>query len=141
MVRTIAKAVWRQQVRDVCASQIATGAAFGSQRIWRRIQRCSGRTIQFPGVTKLGCRNGAANWAEWSFVPFGRVGCPGASQSFGLRVFPLAGSLAWGPGANFSATERAHKRNGGWVAAEWRQPSLVTTSGRQPIRICGVQKS
>lgn len=26
------------------------------------------------GVTKLGCRNGAANWVECSGVPFGRVG-------------------------------------------------------------------
>ena len=32
----------------------------GSQLIWRRIQRRFGRTIQFYGVTKLGCRNGAA---------------------------------------------------------------------------------
>ena len=34
-----------------------------------------------------------------------------------------------GDGCNFSATERAHKWNGGQVDAEWRQPSLVTTSG------------
>jgi hypothetical protein len=30
-----------------------------SERIWRRIQRRSGRTILFLGVTKLGCRNEA----------------------------------------------------------------------------------
>ena len=36
-----------------------------------------------------------------------------------------------GAGANFSATERAHKWNGGQVDAEWRKPSLVTTSGVQ----------
>jgi len=35
----------------------------GSQLVWRRIQRRFGRTIQFCGVTKLGCRNGAATWA------------------------------------------------------------------------------
>jgi len=61
--------------RSACASHIATRTALGSERVWRRIQRRSGRTIQFPGGTKLGCRNGAANWAEWSGVPFGRAGC------------------------------------------------------------------
>jgi hypothetical protein len=35
----------------------------GSEYQERRIQCCFGRTIQFCGVTKLGCRNGAATWA------------------------------------------------------------------------------
>jgi hypothetical protein len=50
----------------------------------------------FSIVTKPGCRNGAASWAESSGVPFGRAGVFGASQSFGLRVCPLAESLARG---------------------------------------------
>jgi len=37
-------------------------------------------------VTKLGCRNGAATWAECSGVPFGRVG------SWGKPVFRLTTS-------------------------------------------------
>ena len=40
------------------------------------------------------------------------------SQSFGLRVGPLAESLARGAGANFSAMERAHKRNADQIDAE-----------------------
>jgi hypothetical protein len=83
MERTVAKEMWRRQVPDVCASLSVTGAALSSERIWRRIQRRFGRTIQFAGVTKLNCRNGAANWAEWRGVPFGRAGCPGASESSG----------------------------------------------------------
>ena len=43
----------RQLTRRWCASPFATRAALGSQRVWRRIQRRSGRTIQFCGVTKL----------------------------------------------------------------------------------------
>ena len=35
-----------------------------------------------------------------------------------------------GGGCNFSATERAHKRNGGQVDAEWRRRSLVTMKRR-----------
>jgi integrase len=37
-------------------------------------------------VTKLGCQNGAANWAEWSGVPFGRAG------AWGKPVFRLTAS-------------------------------------------------
>jgi hypothetical protein len=40
-------------------------------------------------------------------VPFGRAGCPGANQSFGLRVCPLAGSLVWGRDA-ISARRNEH---------------------------------
>ena len=63
---------------------VATRAALGSEWQERRNQRRSGRAIQFCGVTKPGCRNGAANWAEWSGVPFGCAGCLGASQSAGF---------------------------------------------------------
>src|ERR1039458_5890485 len=62
---------------------------------------------------------------------FGRVGCLGASQSFGLRRQASWLKVWRGAGCNFSATERAHKRNGGQVDAEWRRPGLVTTSGTQ----------
>jgi len=66
---------------------------------------------------------------------FGRVGCLGASQSFGLRRQASWLKVWRGGGCNFRATERAHKRNGGQVVAEWRLPSLVTTltcNGIQP---------
>src|ERR1039458_4298180 len=42
--------------------------ALGSEPAQRRIQSRFGRADQFPGVTKLGCRNGAANWAQCSGV-------------------------------------------------------------------------
>ena len=92
-------------------------------------QRRSGRAIQFCGVTKLGCRNGAASWAECSGVPFGRAGCLGASQSFGLRRQASWLKVWLGGGCKFSATERAHKRNGGQIDAQWRLPRLVTIDG------------
>ena len=110
-----------------CASSAATRAAMGSERVWRRNQRRFGRTDQFPGVTKPGCRNGAASWPEWSGVPFGRAGCFGASQSFGLRRQASWLKVWLGGGCKFSATERAHKRNGGQIDAEWRLTGLVTT--------------
>src|ERR1035441_7890632 len=47
-------------------SQSISREKLGSEPRQRRIQRCFGRTIQFCGVTKLGCRNGAATWAECS---------------------------------------------------------------------------
>jgi hypothetical protein len=50
----------------------------------------------------------------------------GASQSFGLRRQASWLKVWRGGGCNFSATERAHKRNGGQIDAEWRLPSLVT---------------
>jgi predicted DNA-binding transcriptional regulator AlpA len=49
--------------RSACASPIVTRAAMSSECIWRRIQRRFGRTDQFPGETKLDCRNGALVWA------------------------------------------------------------------------------
>jgi hypothetical protein len=52
-------------------------------------------------------------------VPFGRAGCFGASQSSGHLDEKFSGRKSGlGAGANFSATERAHKRNGGQVDAE-----------------------
>lgn len=76
------------------------GAIAGARDSWcfvhRRIQRCFGRTIQFSGVTELGCRNGAVTWAECSGGGFRSRGGLGTSQSFGLRVCPLAESLARG---------------------------------------------
>ena len=68
---------------------VATKAALGSERVWRKNKRRSGRAIQFCGETKPGCRNGAASWAERSGVLFGRAGCFGASQSFNLRHKPV----------------------------------------------------
>jgi hypothetical protein len=74
-------------------------------------------------------------------VPFGRVGCLGASQSFGLRRQASWLKVWRGGGCNFSATERAHKRNGGQIDAECRRPSLVTTSGVQRNCACGIEKT
>jgi hypothetical protein len=73
-------------------------------------------------------------------VPFGRAGCLGASQSFGLRRQASWLKVWRGGGCKFSATERAHKRNGGRIDAECRQPSLVTTSGVQLGGAFGVRK-
>jgi hypothetical protein len=100
----------------------------GSQRVWRRNQRRSGRAIQCCGVTKPGCRNVAVSWAEWSGVPFGRAGCPGASQSSGPPTEKFSWPEVWlvGRVQIIFATERAHKRNGGQIDAEWRRPGLVT---------------
>src|ERR1039458_3303467 len=53
---------------------------------------------------------------------FGRVGCLGASQSSGLRRQASWLKVWRGGGCHFSATERAHKRNGGQVDAECRRP-------------------
>ena len=52
-----------------------------------------------------------------------------ASQSFCLRRQASWLKVWRGGGCKFIATERAHKRNGGQIDAEWRLPSLVTTSG------------
>ena len=68
------------------ASPMATGAALGSEWPERRIQRRFGRTIQFCGVTKPGCRNGAATWAECS------GGRSVARGSWGKPVFRLTAS-------------------------------------------------
>jgi hypothetical protein len=45
-------------------------------------------------------------------------GGSGASQSFGLRRQASWLKVWRGGGCNFSATERAHKRNGGQIDAE-----------------------
>jgi len=91
-------------------------------------------------VTKLGCRNGAANWAEWSGVPFGRAGCPGASQSSGHLNKKFSGPEVWlGGWVQFQRDGTSTRRNGGQVDAEWRLPSLVTTSNLQPNTIFGVK--
>src|ERR1035441_3458883 len=74
---------------------------------------------------------GATTGAERSGVPFGRVECFGASQSFGLRRQASWLKVWRGGGCKFSATERAHKRNGDQIDAEWRLTGLVTTSGVQ----------
>ena len=39
---------------------------------------------------------------------FGRVGCLGASPSFGLRFLTVGRKSGAGVGCNFNATERAH---------------------------------
>ena len=70
------------------------------------------------GCVLRGSRNGAASRAERSFVPFGRVGCLGAGQSFGLRRQARWLKVWRGDGCKFSATERAHKWNGGRIDAE-----------------------
>ena len=62
--------------------------------------------------------------AECSGVPFGRAGVLGQAS---LSAY---GSVRWlkvwlGGGCNFGATERAHKRNGDQIDAEWRRPGLV----------------
>ena len=82
-------------------------------------------------MTKLGCRNGAASWAECSGGTVRSRGAFGASQSFGLRRQASWLKVWRGGGCKFSATERAHKRNGGQVDAECRWPSLVTTGMQQ----------
>lgn len=64
----------------------------------------------------------------------------GASQSFSLRRQASWRKVWRGGECNFSATERAHKRNGGQVDAEWRRPSLVTTTGVDQIKLTVFQK-
>ena len=61
-------------------------------------------------------------------MPFGRAGVLGQASLLADCAGQLAKSLAWGRVA-CGATERAHKRNGGQVAAEWRWRSLVTNFG------------
>ena len=67
----------------------------------------------FAIVTKPGCRNGAASWAEWSGVPFGRAGRLGASQSSGLRRQARWLKVWRGGGGKF-------QRDGTSTQAEWR---------------------
>jgi len=89
------------------ARPIATRAALGSEYQERRNQRRFGRTIKFFEVTKLGCRKGAASWAESSGVPFGRVGVLGQASLSAYGTSQLAESLARGRGAN-SARRNEH---------------------------------
>jgi hypothetical protein len=87
-------------------------------------------------VTKLGCRNGAASWAECSGVPFGRAGCIGASQSFGYSRAKLKsrGWIVIKPalirfGAEIEAELERH-RKGDWrkvkIARRLRQETTMT---------------
>ena len=65
----------------------------------------------------------------------GKIGAILGARVGGMRAeasLSAYGSVRWlkvwhGGGCNFSATERAHKRNGDQIDAEWRLPSLVTT--------------
>ena len=66
------------------------------------------------------------------------AGCPGASQSFGLRRQASWLKVWRGGGCKFSATE-AHKRNGDRIDAEWRLPSSVTKLGVQLEGVSGVE--
>jgi hypothetical protein len=61
-------------------------------------------------------RNGAITGASAAVAEFGRVGCFGASQSFGLRRQASWLKVWRGGGCNFNATERAHKRSRGRVS-------------------------
>jgi len=62
-------------------------------------------------------------------VPFGRAGCPGASQSSGQLNENFSRPEVWlGGGCKFQRDGTSTRRNGGQVDAEWRLPSLVTTS-------------
>jgi hypothetical protein len=56
-------------------------------------------------------------------------GVLGQASLSAYGVKPVGGKSGLGAGANSSATERAHKRNGGRLAAECRLPSLVTKIG------------
>ena len=95
-----------------------------------------------------------SSWSDETWLPewSGKLGgvqrCAVRSRgsSWGKPVFRLTerkiefpGSLAWGTGCKFSATERAHKRNAGQIDAEWRQPSLVTTPGEKQNHVFGVK--
>jgi hypothetical protein len=73
-------------------------------------------------------------------VPFGRAGCPGASQSSGHLNKKFSGPEVWlGGWVQFQRDGTSTRRNGGQVDAEWRLPSLVTTSNLQPNTIFGVK--
>ena len=81
---------------------------------------------------------------ERSGKPGGEERCAVRSRGvcWGKRVCRLAESSnlagrqsGLGAGANFSATERAHKRNAGRIDAEWRRPGWVTK--REMQRKCG----
>jgi hypothetical protein len=91
----------------------------------------------FSIVTKPGCRNGAATWAESSGSGVRSRGSLGVSQSFGLRRQASWLKVWRGGGCKFSATERAHKRNRGQIDAECRLPSLVTIWVVNQNMICG----
>ena len=105
-----------------------TKAGLGSEPTQRRIQSRFGRADQFPGVTKLCRRNGAANWAECSGGGVRSRGCFGASQFSGLLNQKFSWPEIWRGGrVDFDATERAHSgtearltRNGGGEV--WSRP-------------------
>jgi hypothetical protein len=81
---------------------------WGAQRSGE-LQRRIGRADQCGGASKLCGRKGAMDGASGAVAePVARV--PGVSQSCGLRVCPLAGSLARGR-VKFRRDGRAHKRS------------------------------
>ena len=92
--RAMSSPPWHRKNRKPVQHQQQFARSFEnlSRRKWRcglesngELQQRFGRANQFCEATKPSCRNGAASRAEWSGVSFGRVGCLGASQSFGLR--------------------------------------------------------
>jgi hypothetical protein len=121
-----------------------TKAGLGSEPKQRRIQSRFGRADQFPGVTKLCRRNGAANWAECSGGGVRSRGCFGASQSFGLRRQASWLKVWRGGRVDFDATERAHSgtearltRNAGGEV--WSRPPRkllqMEPNGKKPIKM------
>jgi hypothetical protein len=112
---------------------IISGQRFGK---WKP---CFGLAIKILMSDETGCRNRAASWAEWSGVPFGRVGVLGQASHSAYGVKPVGTKSGAGAGAIFFASERARKRNGGQADAEWRLPSWVTTAGEQPDWAGGVE--
>jgi|SRR5665213_1210440 len=72
----------------VCAQPVVTEAVF----LFGEIAQCFGewkhrfgRAIQFHGVTKLGCRNGAMAWANAAVRAVRSRGVLGASQPAGIK--------------------------------------------------------
>ena len=123
------------------ASPMATGAALGSEWPERRSQRRSGRAIQFPGDDEI--------WLpEWSGKLGGAVGRSVArgswGQSFGLRHQARWRKVWCRGGCQFSATERAHKRNAGRLTRNgggrvWSRPPRkllqMEPNGKKPIKM------
>jgi hypothetical protein len=121
-----------------------TKAALGSEPTKRRIQSRFGRADQFPGVTKLCRRNGAANWAECSGGGVRSRGCFGASQSFGLRrqaswlkVWRGGGWILTRRNEHTSGTEARLTRNAGGEV--WSRPPRkllqMEPNGNRPIKM------
>ena len=87
----------------------------------------------FAGDGRLFCNRDETWLPEWSGKLGGVERCAVRSRgvSWGKPVFRLTGQVRWlkvwrGGGCKFSATERAHKRNGDRIDAECRRPGLVT---------------